>query len=220
MSSNHFTLCWPLLLLHSIFPSIRVFSNKSALCIRWPDYWSFSFNISPSSEYSGLISFRFDWFYLLAVQGTLKTLLQHHSSKASILRHSGFFMAQLWADCGSNHELLIEKLRLKLKKVGETTRSFRYGLNQIFCDYTLEMTSRFKGLALVGRVPKELWTEVHITIYRRQWPKPSPRKRNLRRQSGWLRRAQKSREAKGKGEKERYTQLNAEFQRILAKGCQ
>ena len=94
MPSNHLILCHPLLLLTSVFPSIRVFSNESVLCIRWPKYWSFSFSISPSSEYSGLISFRIDWFYLLAVQGTLKSLLQHHSSKASILQHSAFFMVQ------------------------------------------------------------------------------------------------------------------------------
>ena len=93
--SNHLILCHPLLLLPSIFPSIRVFSNQSALCIRWLKYWSFSFNISPSNEYSGLIYFRIDWFDLLAVQGTLKSLLQHHNSKASILWHSAFFMVQL-----------------------------------------------------------------------------------------------------------------------------
>ena len=93
--SNHLILCHPLLLLHSIFPSIRVFSNESALHIRRPKYWSFSFNISSSSEYSGLISFRMDWLDLLAVQGTLKSLLQHHSSKASILWHSAFFTVQL-----------------------------------------------------------------------------------------------------------------------------
>ena len=95
MPSNHLILCRPLLLLPSIFPSIRVFSNESALHIRWPKYWSFSFNISPSNEHSGLISFRMDWLDLLAVQGTLKSLLQHHSSKASILRHSAFFVLQL-----------------------------------------------------------------------------------------------------------------------------
>ena len=88
-------LCRPLLLLPSIFPSIRVFSNESVLCIRWPKYWSFSFNISPSNEYSGLISFRMDWLHLLAVLGTLESLLQHHSSKASILRCSAFFIFQL-----------------------------------------------------------------------------------------------------------------------------
>jgi len=95
MPSNHLMLCHPLLLLPSIFPSIRVFSNESARHIRWPKYWNFSFNISPSSEYSGLLSFRMDWLDLLAVQGTLKSLLQHHSSKASILRHSAFFTVQL-----------------------------------------------------------------------------------------------------------------------------
>ena len=95
MPSNHLILCHPLLLLPLIFPSIRVFSNESALCIRWPKYWSFSFSISPSNEHSGLISFRMDWLDLLAVQGILKNLLQHHSSKASILWHSAFFMVQL-----------------------------------------------------------------------------------------------------------------------------
>ena len=92
--SNHL-ICRPLLLPPSIFPSIRVFSNESILCIRWPKYWSFSFNISPANEYSGMISFRMDWLDLLAVQGTLKSLLQHHSSKASILQLSAFFIVQL-----------------------------------------------------------------------------------------------------------------------------
>ena len=95
MPSNHLILCHPLLLLPSIFPSIRVFSNESALHIRWPKYWSFSYSISPSSEYSGLISCRMDWLDLLAVQGTLKSLLQHHSSKSSILWCSAFFIVQL-----------------------------------------------------------------------------------------------------------------------------
>ena len=95
MPSNHLILCQPLLLLPSIFPSIRVFSNESVLRIRWPKYWSFSFRISPSNEYSGLISFRMDWLDLLAVQGTLKSLLQHHSSKASISQCSAFFIVQL-----------------------------------------------------------------------------------------------------------------------------
>src|SRR5574337_983190 len=94
MPSNHLILCPPLLL-PSIFPSIRVFSSESALHIRWPEYWSFSFSISPSNEYSGLISLRIDWFHLLVVQGTLKSLLQHHSSKASILWYSAFFIVQL-----------------------------------------------------------------------------------------------------------------------------
>ena len=95
MPSNHLILCCPLLLLPSIFPSIRIFSNKTVLHIRWPKYWSFSFNISPSNEYPGLISFRKDWLDLLAVQGTLKSLLQHHTSKASILWCSAFFIVQL-----------------------------------------------------------------------------------------------------------------------------
>ena len=95
MPSNNFILCNPLLLLPSIFPIIRVFSNESALCIRWPNYWSFSFSISPSNEYSGLSYFRINLLDLLAVQGTLKSLLQHCSSKASILQHSAFFMVQL-----------------------------------------------------------------------------------------------------------------------------
>ena len=95
MPSNHLILCHPLLLLPSNFPSIRVFSNESVLRIRWPEFWSFSFSVSPSNEYSGLISFRIDWFDLHAVQGTLKSLLQHRSSKASILQCSAFFMVQL-----------------------------------------------------------------------------------------------------------------------------
>ena len=95
MPSNHLILCHPLLLLPSVFPSIRVFSDKSVLCIRWPKYWSFSLSISPSNEYSGLVSFRMDCLDLLAVQGTLTSLLQHHSSKASLLWYSAFFMVQL-----------------------------------------------------------------------------------------------------------------------------
>ena len=95
MASNHLILCHPLLLSASVFPSSRVFSSESVLRIRWPKYWSFSFNISHYNEYSGLISFRMDWLDLLAVQGTLKSLLQHHNSKASILQHSAFFIVQL-----------------------------------------------------------------------------------------------------------------------------
>ena len=115
MPSNHLILCLPLLLLPSIFPSIRVFSNESVLHIRWPKYWSFSFSISPSNEYSGLISFRMDWLDLLAVQGTLTSPLQHHSLKASVLRRSAFFMGvcglwfgaqpSLWASVGSGSVL-------------------------------------------------------------------------------------------------------------------
>ena len=99
MPSNHLILCCPLLLLPPIFPSIRFFSNESALRIKWPEYWSFSFTISPSSEHPGLISCRMDWLDLLTAQGTLKSLLQHHSSKASILRHSAFFIVQLSHPC-------------------------------------------------------------------------------------------------------------------------
>ena len=108
LPSNHLILCRSLLVLLSIFPSIRVFSNESALCIRWPKYWSFSFNISPSNEHSGLISFGMDWLDLLAVQGTLKSLLQHHSSKASILQHSACFIVQLshpYMTTGKNYSL-------------------------------------------------------------------------------------------------------------------
>ena len=106
MPSNHLILCHPLLLLPSIFPRIRVFSNESALLIRWPKYWSFSFSFSTSlaNEHSGLISFRMDWFDLLVVQWTLKSLLEHHSSKASILQHSAFFMVQL-----TNPHMTLEK---------------------------------------------------------------------------------------------------------------
>ena len=108
MPSNQLILCHPLLLLPSVFPSIRVFPNESALRIRWPKYWSFSFKISPSNEHSGLITFRMNWLDLLAVQGTLKSLLQHHSSKASILWHSAFLIVQLshpYMTTTKNHSL-------------------------------------------------------------------------------------------------------------------
>ena len=104
MPSNHLILCCPLLLLPSVFPSIRVFYNGLAFRIKWPKYWSFSFSSRPSNEYSGLISFRIDWFDLLAVQGTLKSLLQHHSSKASVLQHSAFFMVQFSHLCVTTGE--------------------------------------------------------------------------------------------------------------------
>ena len=119
MLSNHLILCHPLLLLPSIFPSIRVSSNESVLCIRWPKYWSVSFSISPSNEYSELISFRMDWLNLLAVQGTLKSLLQHQSSKASILHHSTFFIVQL-----SHPYMTILKLKIILKKRERERRNF------------------------------------------------------------------------------------------------
>ena len=117
MPSNHLILCRPLLLLSSIFSSIRVFSNESVLSIRWPKYWSFSFSISPSNEYSGPFPFRIDWFDLLAIQGTLKSLLQYHSSKASILWHSAFFVAQLsylYVTTGKNIPRSIARLLSKL----------------------------------------------------------------------------------------------------------
>ena len=114
--SNHFILCRPLLFLPSIFPSIRVFSNESALHIRWPKYWSFSFSISPSNEHPGLIPFRIDWLDLLAVQGTLKSLLQHHSSKASILQCSAFFIVQLSHACMTTGK--IASLVLLKEKIG------------------------------------------------------------------------------------------------------
>ena len=106
MPSSHLIHCHPLLLLPSIFPRIRVFSNELALCIRWPEYWSFSFSISPSNEYSELISFRMDWFVLLVVQGTLKSLLQHYSSKPSVIRCSAFLMVQLSHPCLTTGETI------------------------------------------------------------------------------------------------------------------
>ena len=117
MPSNHLILCHPLLLLPSIFPSIRVFSNESALLIRWPKYCSFSFNISPSNEHPGLISVRMDWLDLCAVQGTLKSLLQHHSSKASILLRSAFFIVQLSHACMTTGETIALTRRTFVGKV-------------------------------------------------------------------------------------------------------
>ena len=114
MPSNHLILCHPLLLLPSVFPSIRVFSNESVFHIRWPKYWSFSFSISPSNEYSGLISLRMDWLHLLAVQATLKSLLQYHSSKASILWHSAFFIVRL------SHSYMNTGKTLALTKMDQT----------------------------------------------------------------------------------------------------
>ena len=120
MPSNHLILCWPLLLRPSIFPSIKVFSNESVLRTRWPMYWSFSFSTSPSNENSGLISFRMDWLDFLAVQGTLKSLLQHHSSKASILWCSTFFIVQLshpYVTTGISHKFLNFKLSTKVRLI-------------------------------------------------------------------------------------------------------
>ena len=115
--SSHLILCHALLLLPPILPSIRVFSNESALCIRWPKFWSFSFNISPSNEHPGLISFRMDWLDLLSVQGTLKSLLQHHNSKASILRHSAFFTVQLSHPCVTTGKTIALTRRTFVDKV-------------------------------------------------------------------------------------------------------
>ena len=111
MPSNHFILCHPLLLLPSIFPSIRIFSNESVLCIRWSKNWCFSFSNSPSNEYSGLIFFRIDWFDLFAVQGTLKRFLQQHNLKASVLRHSAFFMVQLSHSYMTNRKTVVLTIR-------------------------------------------------------------------------------------------------------------
>ena len=123
---HHLILCCPLLLLPSVFPSITVFSTESVLSIRWPKYWSFSFSLSPSNEYSGLISFRIDWFDLLAVQGTLKSLLQHHSSKAWILRCSAFFMVQLshpYMTTGKTIALIIQTFDISNRKLWPTVCS-------------------------------------------------------------------------------------------------
>ena len=125
MPSSHLICCCPLLLLPPIPPSIRVFSNESALCMRWPKYWSFSFSISPSSEHPGLISFRMDWLDLLAVQETLKSLLQHHSSKASIFQHSVFFTVQL------SHPYMTTGKTIALSRrtfVGKIMSAFQYGI--------------------------------------------------------------------------------------------
>ena len=120
MPSNHLILCCPLLFLPSIFPSSRVFSNESAIHIRWPKYWSFSFSISPSNEHSGMISFRIGWFNLLAIQGTLESLLQHHSSKASLLWHSAFFIVQL------SHPYITTGKTIALTRGTFVDRSFSY----------------------------------------------------------------------------------------------
>ena len=160
MSTNHLICCRPLLFLPSIFPSIRVFSNKSALRIRWPKCWSFRFNISPSNEHSGLISFRMDWLDLLAAQGTLKSLLQHHSSKASILRCSAFFIAQL------SHPYMTTGKTITLTRWTFIGKVMSLLFNKIKC---LKQTL----CALGPRDPTETETELCLSIsYRgtgRQW---------------------------------------------------
>ena len=126
MPSNNLILCHPLLLLPSIFPSVRVFSNESALRIRWPNYWSFSFNIHPSNEHPGLISFRMDWLDLLAVQGTLKSLLQHHSSKASILLHSASFIVHIMRNAG------LDEAQAGIKIARRNIKNLRYADDTTF----------------------------------------------------------------------------------------
>ena len=149
MPSNHLILCRPLLLLPLIFPSMRVFSSKSALCMRWPKYWSFSFSISPSNEHPGLVSFRIDWLDLLVVQGTLKSLLQHHSSKASILRCSAFFLVQL------SHPYVTIGKTIALTRwtfVGQVMSLLFNGLFRL----TLEMEMATHSSIFVWKIP---WTE-------------------------------------------------------------
>ena len=165
MQSNHLILCRSLLFLPSTFPSIRVFSNESVLRIKWPKDWSFSFSISPSNEYSGLISFRIDWFDLLAVQGTLKSLLQHHSSKASILQHSAFFVVQL-----SQPYMTTEKT------IALTRQTFVSKVMSL----SFNMLSRERGYSLHSFLDKQPWsnfvtlkgTSDHgTTVASGRWPK-------------------------------------------------
>ena len=170
MPSSHLILCCPLLLLSPIPPSIRVFSNESTRHMRWPKSWSFSFNISPSNEHPGLISFRMDWLDLLAVQGTLKSLLQHHSSKASVLQHSAFFMVQL-----SSHTWLVGKLELWLDgplpaKSCLCFLFFYYFYFVVvvvdcFIVVNLEWYNVTKlGTRIAAKLPKGLWIHSLLTI--------------------------------------------------------
>ena len=147
MPSNILILCHPLLLLPLIFPSIRVFSNESALCMRWPKYWSFSFNISPSNEHPGLISFRMDWLDLLAVQGTLKSLLQPHSSKASILQRSAFFIFQLSHPYMTTEKTIALSRRTFVGKVMSLLFNLLSKLVRMWCTGE-EMANHFSILAL------------------------------------------------------------------------
>ena len=144
MSSNHLILCCPLLLPPSMFPSIRVFSNELVLYIRWPKYWSFSFRISPSSKYSGLISFRMDWLDLLAVQGTLKSLLQHRGSKASILRCSAFFVVQL------SHPYMTTGTTIALTRWDAVTICNDFGLIQV--NTWLTIVTMYSMVAVVSNI--------------------------------------------------------------------
>ena len=142
MSYNHLILCRPLLLLPSIFPSIRVFSNDSALCMRWPKYWSFSFSIIPSDKHPGLISFRMDWLDLLAVQGTLKSLLQHHSSKASILLCSAFFIVQL------SHPYMTTGKTIALTRQTFVGKVMSLLFNMLFNIHTISLCESELGIVL------------------------------------------------------------------------
>ena len=139
MPSNHLILCHSLLLLPSIFPSVSVFSNESALCIRWPKYWTFSFSLSPFNEYSGLISFRIDWFDLLAIKGTLKHLLQHHSLKASFLQHAAFFIVQLSHPYESTGKTIALTRRTFVSKIicSALIKAFYKSLSFLICSLDL-----------------------------------------------------------------------------------
>ena len=159
MSSSYFIFCHSLLLLPSIFPSLRVFSNESALHIKWSKYWHFSFSISPSNEYSGLISFRIDWFDLLAVQGTLKSLLQYHSSKASVLRHSAFFMVQL-----SHPYMAIGKIIVLTDLYWQKKSLFFNTLSRFIIAFLPKSKSFFNFMAAVTIcILAELISNLHIT---------------------------------------------------------
>ena len=163
MPSSHLVLCHPLLFLPPIPPSIRVFSNESTLCMRWPKYQSFSFSIIPSKEISGLICFRMDWLDLLEVQGTLKSLLQDHSLKASILQRSAFFTVQLSQPCMTTGKTIALTRRTLVGKV---------------ISLLLNMLSRLECLVNYGMR--------FVTLYRRQGSRPSPRKRDAKKQNGCL----------------------------------
>ena len=164
MPSNHLILCRPLLLLPSIFPSVRIFSNESILCIRWPKDWSFSFSISPSNDYSGLISFRTDWLYVLAVQGTLKSLLQHHTSKASILLHSVFFMVQLshpYMTAGKTIALTRQTFVGKVTFLLFNMLSQFSSVTQLCLTLCNSMNHSTPGLPVHHQMPESTQTHVH-----------------------------------------------------------
>ena len=161
MPSNHFILCRPLLLLPSIFPRIRVFSNESVLCIRWPKYWSFSFNISPSSEHPGLITFRIDWLDLLAVQGTLKSFLQHHSSKASILWCSAFFIVQLSHPYTTTGKTIALTRRTFVGKVMSLLTSAG--------SLKKQESSRKTSISALLTMPKPVWITINCGKFFKRW---------------------------------------------------